>query len=510
MVAPTNEQQRAIDFLLKPDTSVMKLVACAGGGKTSTLKLCANAAQVPSLYFAFNAVTAKEAKASFPRHVDCRTGHSLAYAEFGADLQDKLTRPSGKYVNVAGTAAEIGRFYKLEPYVTNEEKMASPTFLGLLVKMTVANYEQSADEKLELKHVPYQIIVDKGFKDESVKGIQNYVLKFAKELWADRISNKTKVLATHDTYLKLYQLSKPVLGGIHILYVDEAQDTTPCVMDIIKNQIGKMKIVLVGDPRQAIYGWRGAVNAMEAFDAPEFPLSKSFRYGPRVAKLATTVLENAMNITGLETIDSKVGYMDVVDRTKPHTRIYRTRAEMIMDAVEEIGKGTEVALDVDVRDFVRMLQSAQALFMSDAKNVKHEEIIPYEVWGDLVKESENDPALKRVARVVIEGLAPEWIKLLETFQSSRNPLITYTTAHGSKGREWSQVILADDFRSCYNSKGQFIGLSTEEQNLLYVALTRAINALEYNTPVDQYLSYAHSTKRLDIEKLVGRMEDYID
>jgi hypothetical protein len=54
-----------------------------------------------------------------------------------------------------------------------------------------------------------------------------------------------------------------------VLYVDEFQDTTPCVLDIVMNQHSNgMKVVMVGDARQAIYGWRGAVNAMKMVDAP--------------------------------------------------------------------------------------------------------------------------------------------------------------------------------------------------------------------------------------------------
>jgi superfamily I DNA/RNA helicase len=44
-----------------------------------------------------------------------------------------------------------------------------------------------------------------------------------------------------------------------------------------------------------------------------------------------------------------------------------------------------------------------------------------------------------------------------------------------------------DFKSALNEEGEFVGLSEEEQNLLYVACTRAINVLEYNQTVVEYL-----------------------
>jgi hypothetical protein len=50
------------------------------------------------------------------------------------------------------------------------------------------------------------------------------------------------------------------------------------------------QIIYVGDPYQQIYEWRGAVNAMAQIDAPERPLTESFRFGQTLAALASRVL----------------------------------------------------------------------------------------------------------------------------------------------------------------------------------------------------------------------------
>lgn len=499
---PTQQQQHVITAVADSSIRMLKMVACAGGGKTSTLEMIAHSQPVPSLYLAFNKVTATEASERFPKHVTCRTTHSIAYEFYGAELRDKLSRPQGgKYVNVAGTGNEIARYYHLESFEPAKGEALTAQFIGLLVKDTVAKFEQSADAEIESKHVPMADLLKKGLTKGTIDHVVKYVVKNARHLWKDRINLKSKVLATHDTYLKLYQLSKPVIGGVQLLYVDEAQDTTPCVMDIIRNQAEHMRIVLVGDPRQAIYGWRGAVNAMELFKAPSYPLSKSFRYGPEVARIATTVLEGAMKVEGLETLDSKVGLVGTVDRSKPYTRLFRTNAALLIEAIKEVEKGTEVALEIDVKDFVRLLQSAQALFEGRQKDVKHEEIVPYAEWAELVNEGKFNAGLGRVVKAVAEYKAVEWIRILENFQNSRNAHVTFTTAHKSKGREWSQVVVENDFKSCYNDDGEFVGLPTEEQNLLYVAVTRAVDRLEYNKTVFEYLMN---------EKANSQVEDRFD
>jgi superfamily I DNA/RNA helicase len=323
---------------------------------------------------------------------------------------------------------------------------------------------------------------------------KSLVLNTAKKLWKDRIDPRTVVLATHDTYLKMYQLSKPVLAGYGVLYVDEYQDTTPCVEDIVLNQMGKMKIVVVGDSRQAIYGWRGAVNAMKRMNCETRKLTKSFRYGQAVADIATTVLEGAMQIEGHEPIQS-VASFDCVDISQPYTRLFRSNTALLTAAVLEIAAGTKVRLEIDVKDFVKVLQSALALKAGELKDVKHDTILPFKNWYALLEEAKSDPTLSRIAKTVDEGVAEEWIAALENHSNDADAHVTFTTAHKSKGREFDQVIVEGDFKSCYNEEGEFVGLSEEEQNLLYVACTRAVLKLEYNQTVAEYIQHSQSYQR---------------
>lgn len=464
--------------------------------------------KVPSLYLAFNKVTATEASERFPKHVTCKTTHSVAFAVFGQKLMDKLSRPKGKYVNVAGTGLEISRYYRLESFESSDGITAAAGFIGMLAKQTVARFEQSADESVQEHHVPRADLKIKfGDNTGAISFVVGMAHKAAMQLWKDRIDVNSPVLATHDTYLKQYQLSKPVIGNYQVLYVDEFQDTTPCVMDIVLQQRDKMKIVMVGDRRQAIYGWRGAVNAMEEMEeqCKVESLTKSFRFGQAVADVATAVLEHDMVIEGFEKIQSRVGLEDVVDRSKPYTRLFRTNAGLLGSAMAAIAAGTEVAIEVDMRDFAKLLQSTEALYRGDMKNVKHEKLLPYENWAELANDK-DDPELSRIAKIVKDGNALEWVRLLENFKNSATPHITFTTAHKSKGREWRQVIVESDFKSCYKD-GEWTGLSVEEQNLLYVAVTRAIENLEYNSTAWEYLQRAEKHTNQQFDKLMKELSN---
>lgn len=485
---PTLQQEACVDAVASLD--MLKITAVAGAGKTSTLRLVAESQAVPSLYLAFNKVTALEAGAKFPKHVTCRTTHSLAYATFGVRLNSKLSRPRGAYKNVAGTGAEIGKFYKLSPIELTKEEGLSVAYLGLLARVTVARFEQSADPVVSEKHLPRGELNEiKGKTGVSMAYVEKVILSTAKSLWKDRTDYSSVVLATHDTYLKMYQLSKPVMSGFQTLYVDEFQDTTPCVLDIVLQQEGRMKIVMVGDARQSIYQWRGAVNAMQIVQCESRLLSKSFRYGQAVADVATAVLERAIVIEGNASISSVVGF-ECVDRTKPYTRLFRTNAALLAAAINELQKGTEVCIEIDVKDFVKLLSSAVALKDGDNKSVKHDKLLPYKTWFAMLEEAKHDPELARIAKVVDNGDAYLWISVLESHVNSKAPHVTFTTAHKSKGREFLQVVIEGDFKSCYNKDGEWTGLSVDEQNLLYVAVTRAVERLDYNQTVAEYLDHA--------------------
>ncbi|MCP5859974.1 UvrD-helicase domain-containing protein, partial [Klebsiella pneumoniae] len=85
----------------------------------------------------------------------------------------------------------------------------------------------------------------------------------ARNIWAYMQDTKSDVKMPHDGYLKLYAMSRPALR-YDIILLDEAQDTNPITLDLVMAQRGHAKIVLVGDRHQGIYGFRKAMNAMEA------------------------------------------------------------------------------------------------------------------------------------------------------------------------------------------------------------------------------------------------------
>ena len=115
------------------------------------------------------------------------------------------------------------------------------------------------------------------------------LLASARRLWSLMGDPDNPVGMVHDGYLKLFQLSQPVLTGFDYILFDEAQDANPAMLDIVQRQ--SMPQVIVGDRHQQIYGWRGAQNALDALQPTTTRyLTRSFRFGPPIAALANVLL----------------------------------------------------------------------------------------------------------------------------------------------------------------------------------------------------------------------------
>lgn len=143
----------------------------------------------------------------------------------------------------------------------------------------------SADPVVSLAHVP-DIDMDAAKFDQVVSN--------AKELWRAMLDpDDLSIKMPHDGYLKVYQLSKPIISSyknkFEVILFDEYQDANPLTLDLVMSQ--PTSIVYVGDMHQSIYAFRGTVDALSYIDADETHyLTNSYRFGQPVADIANALL----------------------------------------------------------------------------------------------------------------------------------------------------------------------------------------------------------------------------
>ena len=263
----------------KTTSSVTKIVAFAGTGKTTTLvHLAKSRPDLKFLVVVYNKSVAQEAQKLFPKEtVKCMTAHSMAFKKRGFMYANK-----GKLTNNL-KARDI-----INSKVLSSSSSSSLQQRSAKALKTIENFMNSPDPEITDENVPALWPNATTREDEPLTARErNDAYEDARAVWEVMVNvDDPRVKMPHDGYLKAWQLSKPSLQWVwqhDVLLIDEGQDMSPAMLDIFLGQEGTPKVI-VGDPNQQIYMFRGAINALERVEADNtFYLTQSFRFGPEIA-----------------------------------------------------------------------------------------------------------------------------------------------------------------------------------------------------------------------------------
>ena len=482
---PTAEQTLCADYF--HTEKALRINAYAGTGKTTTLTQLAKGTKRRGVYLAFNKSIADDASRKFPRTVSCSTVHAMAFRAMRNRFSaDKMTgNISGGYL--------VKRFGLKGFFLggSNAWELGQRTF-GVLVANTIGRFLRSGDMDLRRYHVPHDGFIAT-LPDELVSEVESHVITKASQVWAEMRDPRSDMPLTHDGYLHLWVISNPVLPGDFVL-LDEAQDTNGIVLRLVREQ--SSQIVAVGDRWQQLYEWRGAQNAMTTLPSELVArLAKSFRFGECLANFASRTLmllgEN-VPLVGNGDMPSRVGHVEA-----PNAILARTNANAIGEVVAALDRGQRPVITGGTRAMLTMLDAIEGLQAGVESTLP--ELIGFKTWRE-VQEAAEQP----------EGLELRmWVRLIDKFglsalkdaleslpQSEADADLIVSTAHKSKGREWSSVVLCDDFLPAPQAKqGQMAtpaAISPAELMLFYVASTRARTSLDVPAVVMDRLKQAEA------------------
>ncbi len=460
----------------------MRVLAYAGTGKTSTLVEWAKSRpRLRILYLAFNKSVQEEASRRFPGHVTARTSHALAFAAVGGAYAHKLGNVLPYHLERAmrfnWVAPRVRRYYvrlvlvTLMAYWSYQEDEISPTMVPLPPKDRLGMFSAiSAD----------------------------HIARDAQRAW-QRMKDLSdpEIKMSHDGYLKLYALSRPKLPYDAILF-DEAQDANPITLQLVLNQ-NHAQIVFVGDPWQAIYGFRGAVNAMTGIVADRtHRLTGSFRFGENIGRVATQLLRwRRMSVPPLRGLARDPGMVRAsATGVIPEAVITRTNAGLFEEAVRALSAYPQAHLgfvggigghQFDQLESVYRLWARQPVpdpFIGLFPSFDH-----LAAYADEV----GDAQITLRCRLVKQygNHLPHWLKRIQaaSVPSGSAPIVLSTT-HKAKGLEFDTVRVGGDFLDLAEDRRRWIEWKSappgagkaqlakqlapqQELNLLYVAVTRA-------------------------------------
>ena len=482
----TAEQEQALDLFSTGQHLVIE--AGAGTGKTSTLITLAESTDRIGQYLAFNKALVEDAKLRFPTNVAVSTIHSLANRSVRQSHPAIMRRLNKGRLSRTEEARILG-IDRIVVQTADGPKPLAAGYLAAHVLEGIKFFCQSDATEPSERHFPtldrLDVATQRPDGSWTHRGPVNREIAKAltpalRRAWSDLTSEHGRLRFLHEHYLKMWELTNPVIDVDFILF-DEAQDVSPVMRSIVLQQASRSQLVFVGDSQQAIYGFTGARNAMTFLDGERTFLTQSFRFGPAVAEVANVVLtridqtEDApLRLKGFDSIESAIGSIE--EDALPDALLCRTNATAVAQAIRWMAEGHKVAVAENLRTSVTGFAKGSIELREDGWT-KHHELNPFRTWGEVQDFVAFDPAggdLKLLVDLVDEFGAEVIIDEMNRTVSENKADVIVTTAHTSKGREWNRVKLAADFGPRKNREtGDEIEPSVDDLRLLYVAVTRA-------------------------------------
>ncbi len=460
----TPEQQKILDYS-KNSNSDFKISAFAGAGKTSTLRMVAKELNHLSfLYLAFNKDIKEEAEENFSDNVYCATYHALARRAMEIDR----TKYRNK-LNIRIKTSEVIKKLKVD-----QQEFCNPYAVLPIIKKTLSNFKSSDSLRFSTSHIDLDSIMELTGVPTEQERIATFVYKMARKMWEYETDAEKDFPMDHDTYLKMWHLSEPRIE-VDVILFDEAQDANAVVLDIVRMQ--SCRKIFVGDTHQKIYAWRGAVNAMESLKIHELSLTQSFRFGTEIAKFANMILKKKgekRELVGFERIESKISK---IDESKKFTHLCRTNAEIMIQAISYTSENRKIYMMGNDLEIFNRCYYAYLLFSNKKELLPNCDFKNYKTWEDFTKLARSNKENSTIVKIVekYNKNIPDVLKNLKNYLTSEDLCdVILCSAHKSKGLQWKQVKIGSDF----NFKEE------EEQNLLYVACTRATHTLDISNCIN--------------------------
>ena len=496
--APSPYQQQFFEWLASGRGSAV-MCAVAGSGKSTTLGygLTYLPASASVQVFAFNASIARDFKARIER-LAVETGHDMSRVRagtfhsvgFGAILKH-LNLPANRMVVDGKKCPKL-----LRDRFTPVENEVYGSFAAHLVSL--AKGEGIGALVPDTDDAWYNLISHHDLYLEAEEATVDGGIDVARRLLAMSNDVAREGHIDFDDQLYLVCLWRLRLWQNDVVFVDEAQDTNR-----VRRAIAKLalrpggRLVAVGDARQAIYGFTGASHdaidlIKREFNCCELPLTISYRCAKAIAVHAAELVPYFEAHAGAPEgrVDQAIALDDALKVLDGHDAVLCRNVKPLIDlAYTLIGRGVGCyVLGREIGDgLINLTKKMKARGIDNLAQklaaYEKREVAAFVAKGE---EGKAEAVSDRVACITTiigqmdenNRTVPALISRIETLFSEANGVLTLSTVHKAKGREWRRVaILAPELMPSKWARQDW--QQKQEENLMYVARTRAIEHLMY-------------------------------
>lgn len=280
--------QTSIFAFVETGTGNAIVEAVAGSGKSTTIVEAMKLVRGHAIFLAFNKSIADELK---KKGVNARTFHSLCFGVVLNSMKATLEQDKLKKLLKENISLDSGP----DTMTSQEERLYGAFAMRLvgLAKQVGMGFLTKDTFDAWVDICAHHDIEPESEMAELERGIQ-----IARMLlnW----SNADRDRVDFDDMLYIAVRDRLRLPTFDFVFVDEAQDTNMIQREILRMIMRpNARMIAVGDPAQAIYGFRGADARSlsligEEFDAVTLPLSISYRCSKSVVKYAQQWVDHIM------------------------------------------------------------------------------------------------------------------------------------------------------------------------------------------------------------------------
>lgn len=502
--------QEDIFKAIEQGSSNLAICAVAGSGKTTTIvSACRRLHENPRnvKFLAFNKLIADTLQQRLVGCADVSTLHSFGYSILKSIFNDPTRRIYIKVDKNKWRSYIDGHIYSL----SNEITIDTPS-------NKVYGFKRNIEKLFNLARVNLIPSGNKGVLND-ICDTYGIPTMFDEVSVVDELLETAYVMPSNLTIdfeeMIILPLSyKADIPTFKYVFIDECQDLNKAQRELMLACSKGGRFIAVGDKSQAINGFCGAdcMSFERIASLPntiELPLSVNYRCGTDILKLAQEIVPNIEahngaikgNITHTKTLSTDLFQPNDMVLCRTSAPLVTLCMSLIERGIAAIVKGRDIAqglksliegscassiegvleyLQQERKQTLAALAKERKISEDDAKNTMR-----YQILDDKAKCVEN--ICKHSVKTIYE--LNNYIDKLFSDDNIKN-CVMLSTIHKAKGLEANRVLILLPSKLPLTWRGQAEWQLKQEQNLKYVALTRARKELVFIDMSEQELAKA--------------------